>query len=797
MIQLISVLASGFRWYHWLVIVGIALIILLAVMLMRINTRIQMRASFYMDEESDTFNAKGLQKAIKKNAGKFKYPALVIIDIKNLSSVYKFHPNHTELMHNVANVILRGLKKHEQLGRVEFSKFVAVLDIQGIEAVKQWCKEKNTKLNEPGYDPYVSTKVDIVFGVRELPDLKDPSLAIQECMGIIDSSNVRDGNIYMYSPEVKNILEKSEAINKHKDDALRNGEFVAYVQPKISLRTGKVVGGEVLCRWLNPDFSVRYFPGEFIPVFERNSFIREIDTEMFRQTALLVRNLVFKGYKDIKLSVNVSKQNFDSQIYMNNIIQILNDTGAPAQNIEIEITESAADISSKYIANICMQFKQHGFGLAMDDFGKEYSSIGLLADTPFDVIKMDSVFFRNGLENEKDYMIAKNIIRLLSKLGLHIVCEGVEDQKTLQTLAAINRDLVIQGYVYSKPIPAAEFESFARNSFDVSNFPEAEEYEDAPTRSKASKDGDSDDLAELREQIELMKKLMGDKKEDEAKSKRKKEIEVLRKELQQLQGGLKSAEAENLDDENFKQIVEEVNPLYDKLAKMYLDIKDGKTVPFEKEKENKKLNVDIETLSQTDTIKDNDDDIKPLYTLDEIKGIIDPYQEKNPEGWPKDAESGLKDKFEGVVKTLLFYHSCNKAELSFTDRIHLISDEQAQIFNVVANEFLRYEGVTEKVDKDFSVFELNGKTIAKVAFTGYKVKVYLCADPKDQRYAKFPHKDVSTEKEFKDTPYYTIIMTQITMKRLRRIMEHYMGEHGISAKTDFKPVDLASKYKNE
>ena len=104
MIQLISVLASGFRWYHWLVIVGIALIILLAVMLMRINTRIQMRASFYMDEESDTFNAKGLQKAIKKNAGEFKYPALVIIDIKNLSSVYKFHPNHTELMHNVANV---------------------------------------------------------------------------------------------------------------------------------------------------------------------------------------------------------------------------------------------------------------------------------------------------------------------------------------------------------------------------------------------------------------------------------------------------------------------------------------------------------------------------------------------------------------------------------------------------------------------------------------------------------------------------------------------------------------------
>ena len=790
--EFLSALAFQFRWYHWVVIISIAVIILLAVLLMRINTRIQMRASFYMDEESDTFNIKGLEKELQKRGKKFKYPALVTIEIKNLSSVYKFHPNHTELMHNVANVILRGLKKHETLARVEFSKFIAVIDCQGLDAIKKWCREKNDKLNEHGYDPYVSTKIDILFGVRENPDFKHPDLAIQESMGIIESSTVRDGNIYLYSPEVKNILEKSEAINRHKDDALKNGEFVAYVQPKVSLKTGKVVGGEILCRWLNPDFTVRYYPGEFIPVFERNSFIREIDTEMFRQTAILAKNMVAKGYPDIKLSVNVSKQNFDSQIYMKDILRILEETNASASNIEIEITESAADISSKHIANVCMQFKQYGFGLAMDDFGKEYSSIGLLADTPFDVIKMDSVFFRTGLEDEKNFIIVKNIIKLLSKLGVKIVCEGVENQKTLQILSTISRDLIIQGYVYAKPIPIAEFEAFAKNSFDVSGFANPDPDDDNKAANNNQTGSSNDELDELREQIELMKKLMGDKKADEERSKRKKEIEELRKELQSLQTGL---QPENLDDESI--VVEEYNQLYEKLVNVYKEVKEGKIVPFEKISENKRLDIDIDTLPETDPFKEeNDDDISPAYSLDEIKKIIDSLIEKHQDGWVKEAEKELKDKFEGFVRALLFYHSCNNENLTFTDMIHLVTDEQAHIYNVVANEFTRYERVTEKVEGKFDVFELNGKVIAKVSFTNNKVKAYLAADPKDTRYAKFPHNDLSAEKEFEETPYYTIIMTQITMKRLRRIMENYMAENEVKLLDNYKPIDFAAKYKN-
>ena len=544
MISILSLLAITFRWYHWGIIIGLGAIIVMAVILMRVNTRIQMKVSFYMDDESGTYNLKGLEKYLSKKGRALRNSCLVAIELKNLQAVYQFHPNGVELMHNIADVFLRGLGKLDTIARVELNKFIVVLEGRSQDLAKNWCKEKTEIINDAKFDPHVATKFEVLYGIRENPDYTHPATAIDETLGIIGFSSMQEGNVYFYTNEVKSALDKSDMINKYKEEALENHEFVAYVQPKVSLKTGKVVGGEVLCRWLNPDFSVRFYPNEFVPVFEHGGFIKEIDIEMFRQAAMLSRNMAAKGF-EMDISVNVSKQNFNSQEYMQRIMTILSEVGADPTHIEIEITESAADISSSFITNIVTRFKQFGFKLAMDDFGKEYSSIGLLANTPFDVIKMDQVFFKKNLADEKEYLIAKNMIKLLSKLDVEIVCEGIETKDAIGRLASISKDVVIQGYVYSKPITLAEFEAFARKEFDVSQYKEIEEekqvvfVEKQKDNKKGDDSSDEDELTELKAQIEAMKQMLMNNKKEDAKAKKKAEVSKLKEELEQIKKNAK------------------------------------------------------------------------------------------------------------------------------------------------------------------------------------------------------------------------------------------------------------------
>ncbi len=847
MFQLLSILALNFKWYHWAVIGGIVFVVVLAGILMRVNTKMQMQVSFYMDDESGTYNIRGLEKYISKHTGKYKNATMICIEVKNLATIYRFHPNSTELMHEIADVFLKGLKKNDTIARVEFNKFVVLMDSPSQEDSKLWCKKKMEDINDPNMDSKISTQFELSFGMREKPDLKEAMISIEETMGIIGVSTLRDGNIYYYSPDVKNALEKSAMIAKFKDSALSNGEFVAYIQPKVSLRTGKVVGGEILCRWVNPDFSVRFMPGEFVPVFEKSGFIKEIDVEMFRQAAILSRNLSVKGMNGITVGVNVSKINFDSPRYIQRIGEIVKEVGAQPETIEIEITESSADLSSKYIANVIMQLKQLGFRLAMDDFGKEYSSIGLLANSPFDTIKMDQVFFKNGLTNEKDYTIAKNIINLLTKLNLGIVCEGVENKNTLNIISSISRDVIIQGYVYAKPIPVAEFEAFAKSTFDVSWLKEPNQEKEVIIVHDNQKQAAGTDvtivnpnakpdnsLDDLKNQIEMMKKMILERDEAEKERRHKEEVEALKEELNRMkQSNLQANQTRELVREinanNQRQIDEALmrsneatkNMIEERLAqdrkereeleallrnaiansnnssvvlpedKNYTQEEIDKT---QKEADNK-LDVSVETLSTVDTKDNTEVDNVPDLSVDDISNIIAGFKNKSGEDWVTTAKDELKDDYHKVIESLQYYQVHPDFKITFVATIKNASPEVLQIYNIVKNEFMKYDKVTNKLTDSYDVIYLGNKVIGKISLAKNKVNVYVAADPNDPRYAKFPHKDVSDHSSHKNTPYFTQIESQISFKRLKRILEHYMQAAGVKAKVNYKPIDYATKYK--
>jgi EAL domain-containing protein (putative c-di-GMP-specific phosphodiesterase class I) len=234
---------------------------------------------------------------------------------------------------------------------------------------------------------------------------------------------------------------------------------------------------------------------------------------MLENAARLAQVLVRNGYPDIQISVNLSKINFETKNFASEIYKIVTEAGASPRNVEIEITETTIMNNSTYVASCIMELRQLGFKVAMDDFGKEYSSLGLLSSNPFDVIKLDSIFFKDGLSTEKTRGIVSDILTMLSKLDYEIVCEGIETKEVVNIIGSINPDVVIQGYYFSKPIPVYQFEAFVATKYDF-DFEAPEDKAEAPktekkteAKTEAQPASDAARVKELEDRINQMQQM--------------------------------------------------------------------------------------------------------------------------------------------------------------------------------------------------------------------------------------------------------------------------------------------------
>ncbi len=451
---------------HILVIVGIAVVVLLAIILFRVNTHIQMRVSFNMDDECNIYNQKGLVIFIDKHQSKLTNPTLVVVEITNLMMIYKLQEEKKKFMVKLADLLLHGLKSEETLARLAFNKFCVLYNNRKREEIQEIGKEFEKYINSSKFEYNSDIQFRIYYGVYEKPVFKEITLDIRDAEASIRFSPLKDKNFYYFSPDVTKYLLKKETINAAKKSAYDEKRIISYIQPKVSLKTGRVCGGEILCRWVDEQYKPIYFPDEFIPIFEENGFVKQVDMLMLQNACQLVQTLIRRGNDDIVISVNLSKANFESENCIQKILDVVNIYEIPFGNIEFEVTETAIMNSPAYVSDEIMQLRQLGFKVAMDDFGKEYSSLGSLSDNPYDTIKLDGIFFKNGLTVDKERFIAENLISMLAKLNVEIVCEGVEDKETVDYIGSICDECVIQGYVFSKPIPLNQFEAFIDTQYE-------------------------------------------------------------------------------------------------------------------------------------------------------------------------------------------------------------------------------------------------------------------------------------------------------------------------------------------
>ena len=244
--------------------------------------------------------------------------------------------------------------------------------------------------------------------------------------------------------------------------AIREGQFKVYYQPKYDIRPDKplLCSAEALVRWQHPKLGL-VNPGDFIPLFEDNGLIQELDYYVWRKTAAQIRDWKDRLGVLLPVSVNVSRVDiYDAQL-IEHFHKILEEYQLSASEFRLEITESAYTQDSSQIVNMVSRLREIGFRIEMDDFGTGYSSLNMISSLPIDVLKLDMQFVRNAFRNERELRLIEIIIDIADYLDVPTIAEGVETEEQLVKLREMGCDYV-QGYYFSKPVPAEEFEVFLK-----------------------------------------------------------------------------------------------------------------------------------------------------------------------------------------------------------------------------------------------------------------------------------------------------------------------------------------------
>ncbi|MBP5230512.1 MAG: EAL domain-containing protein, partial [Clostridia bacterium] len=240
--------------------------------------------------------------------------------------------------------------------------------------------------------------------------------------------------------------------------AVDERQLCVFYQPKYDIRTepARLTSAEALIRWKHPELGM-ISPGVFVPLFEANGLISAVDAFVWKEAAGQIAKWKETYGVSVPVSVNLSRADvFDPQL-VDNLVNLIERNGLRFRDLKLEVTESAYTDNAKQLLDVVSRLRGLGFEIEMDDFGSGYSSLNMLSSMPIDVLKMDMKFVRDIERSETDLRLVELILDIAKYLGVPVVAEGVETEGQLRILRNAGCQIV-QGYYFSKPLPAEEFE---------------------------------------------------------------------------------------------------------------------------------------------------------------------------------------------------------------------------------------------------------------------------------------------------------------------------------------------------
>ena len=311
------------------------------------------------------------------------------------------------------------------------------------------------------HDIFISVSIGISIYPIDNNSAETTILGAENAM--LNASKDGGGRYLFYSEQSNKQAQERLQIENDIRRGIELGQFVPYYQPQIDVETGKVTGFEALARWNHPSKGL-ISPFKFIGIAEQTGLIIPLSHSIFEQAFAQNKKWLDEGLGTFKMGINLSIKQFSDHDIFSDIQNILHKTGLSAKQVDIEITESIAVKKTSEIILALHQFKELGMSISIDDFGTGYSSLSHIQKFPIDTIKIDRSFITD-IEKTGKGVIANTIIAMSKSLGMDVIAEGVENDIQLDTLMA-HGCKNIQGYFFSKPLPANEVTDFVTNFYN-------------------------------------------------------------------------------------------------------------------------------------------------------------------------------------------------------------------------------------------------------------------------------------------------------------------------------------------
>lgn len=415
--------------------------------------------SVYMDSQTGTYNSTGLTKFATNLSMKgefYKYTSLYL-NIKNfryINKSYGYRIGDKVLVaygHNLTNFVgERGIIAH--LGGDNF--FALIKD----DIVEDFIKHISN----------LTISLDYTSAAK--------SFELSTCAGLYSievNSTIGDmmNNANIAYKAARNSIHKNymwfnndmllETMHKKEvlclfSKALTTKEFIIYYQPKVNMSTGELYGSEALVRWMKNGTLIP--PMDFIPILEEDGSICQLDFYVFEQTCQDIKSWLNRGIEPVRTSTNFSRVNLKDKDFANKILSIITQYQIDSKYLEIELTEMSSLDSNEELIHFLSIMKENNIYVSIDDFGSGYSSLNMLKDLDVDMIKLDKSFIHDDDSRTKnEEAVVRNVVNLISELGMDVIAEGVETQDQKEFLKSVNCVLA-QGYLYDKPMPREDFE---------------------------------------------------------------------------------------------------------------------------------------------------------------------------------------------------------------------------------------------------------------------------------------------------------------------------------------------------
>lgn len=307
---------------------------------------------------------------------------------------------------------------------------------------------------------YPLGNVNLVCGFSQVMGNDDEAVSVLvDCANVARKHGKGKGEtcFFLYSDKIKIQNETEMNVVTHMTTALENREFQAYLQPKVSLHTGKIVGAEALVRWQRGE-GILFYPDQFIPVFERNGFITKVDFYVLEEVLKYLKSAIDAGEEVVPVSVNFSRLHNNDEGFVDKIKTLLDKYNVSPHLLEVEVTESVYMYDFKGLRDKAKRLQDMGVVISIDDFGSGYSSLNVLSKVSADIIKLDRQFLMDE-DGESSTEFIKYLINMIKHLGYKTIAEGVETKEQEEMLKGANCDMV-QGYYYARPMPIVNFRQF-------------------------------------------------------------------------------------------------------------------------------------------------------------------------------------------------------------------------------------------------------------------------------------------------------------------------------------------------